>query len=237
MIIANMATYPKRTEIIIKSIESLLNQVDRLNLCLNEFTEVPDFLKRIKKVNCIIPKKDHKDVGKFVSNFKPDDDVFFVDDDIIYPADYVKTCCDIRNKYKVISPIVGFHGVIYSDLFDGSAAGRNVFKFDKTLMQDRVVNQLGTGTIYCKGYQAPSLDFMLTSQKFVDVRFALNAFENDWPMICGKRQQGWMQEVEVEETIFTGFTKKWPLNVIREVQPITGYSALSLSAISLVEKI
>jgi hypothetical protein len=237
MIIANMATYPKRMNIILKSIEGLLQQVDKLNLCLNEFTEVPIFLKEIKKLNCIIPEKDHKDVGKFVSSFKPDDDVFFVDDDIIYPPDYVTICCEIREKYKKINPIIGFHGVIYSDLFDGSAAARNVFKFDKELKEHRVVNQVGTGTIHCKGFQVPSLDFMLTSQKFVDVRFAVNASKNNWPMICGKRQQGWMQEVENEETIFSGFTKKWPINVVKEAQAIAGYSALSLSAVSLVEKI
>ena len=230
-----MATYPKRLGVLSESIDQLLPQVDQLNLCLNEFTEVPDFIKDNKKINAIIPTQDHKDVGKFVSSFKPDDDVFFVDDDIVYPLNYVEYCIYIREKYSKLEPIVGFHGVIYADLFDGSPGARNVFKFDKELRDNRVVNQLGTGTIFCKGFQAPSLSYMLTSQQFVDVRFANYASENDWPLICAKRDAAWMKEVSVEETIFNGFTKTWPIHVTKEVQKIAGYTRLPLGAVAVVE--
>ena len=81
MIIANMATYPARSDIILKSVTDILKQVDLLNLCLNEFTTIPKNLSSLKNLNAFIPDKDYKDVGKFVCKQESDDDIFFIDDD------------------------------------------------------------------------------------------------------------------------------------------------------------
>ena len=237
MIIANMATYPARVDTIKKTVPIIAKQVDVLYICLNEFSEIPEFLSEYKNIKAFIPKQDYKDVGKFVTKMKDNDDIFYVDDDIIYPSNYVKRTIEIREEFDHIKPIIGYHGIIYSDVFDGSSGQRNVFSFKFGLNQHRLVNQLGTGTIHCKGWQCPTLEYMNNSQKYVDVRFARHAFAYGYPMICGSRSQGWMQEVHTDETIFEGFTKKWPIPVTREVQEIAGYSKLDFHHLKSVETV
>ncbi len=236
MIHANMATYPARELIIETTVPQIAKQVDKLTLCLNQFKTVPDFLKKIPNVEPIIPTEDFKDVGKFISNYQDNDDVFYVDDDIIYPDDYVSNSMKKFKKYELLNPIIGYHGVIYSDLFDGDQSLRNVFTFRLGLSRDKIVNQLGTGTVHCKGWQAPNLGFMRGSQKYVDLRFAVHAKRNCFPMICVTRKKEWMKEVETDETIYEGFTKKWPPHVTQESLEIAGYSKLDFkSELKLME--
>lgn len=236
MIIANMATYPGRKDIILDSVKRLLPQVDKLNLCLNEFTDIPLELKDLDKLNPFIPNKDYKDMGKFLHNYNDNDYVLLVDDDIIYPDDYVETLVSYYNKFSDLNCIVGCHGIIYSDIFDGNALSRKVFSFTKRLDRNRVVNQLGTGTVLLKGSQMPSIEYMLGSEKFVDVRFSKYLYEKKIHLICIERNDNWMKEKTVTNSIFNEFTKKWPLQPIKEVQKIAGYSKLDFNAVLSIEK-
>ena len=237
MIIANMASFPGRSgSTLERAVASIAHQVDVLNLCLNDYREIPGFLDSYPNVNAFLPEADYKDVGKFVyGTAEDDDDVFYCDDDIAYAPDHVSYCQKLRGAYASLEPIIGFHGVIYSDCFRGNHASRNVFSFRTRLTRHRVVNQLGTGTVHCKGYQVPSFEYMAGSEKFVDVRFAVRADEHGWPLICGAREAGWMTDLEPAESIFDGFTKNWPLQVTREVQRVAGYGKLPLRAVARVE--
>ncbi|MBV7316767.1 hypothetical protein [Shewanella sp. NIFS-20-20] len=237
MIIANMATYPAREEVIKITVPQVAKQVDKLVLCLNEFKHIPEFLKSIPNVEAVIPDEDFKDVGKFISEYNAEDDVFYVDDDIIYPDDYIEYSMHKWQKYASLNPIIGYHGVIYSDFFDGNQSHRNVFTFKLGLKTDRMVNQLGTGTIHCKGWQCPKLDFMRGSQKYVDLRFAVHSKRSNYPMICVERDKGWMKEIETLETIYEGFTKKWPPKVTLESQEIAGYSKFDFSLMMKLNEI
>lgn len=231
-----MATFPSRQNSTLQQvITSIAVQVDILNLCLNEFTEIPEWLSNFPNVNAFIPDIDYKDVGKFVVQPAESDDVFYVDDDIVYPQDYVSYSQSILKKYETLNPIVGYHGVIYADVFDGNPQSRNVLSFRTRLASHKVVNQLGTGTVHCKGWQSPSLQYMRGSELFCDVRFAAHSLEHDWPMICVARQAGWMKDLEADNSIFDGFTKTWPIAVTREVQGIAGYGRLPLRAVASVE--
>lgn len=236
MIIANMATFPSRqSSTLQRAITSIAVQVDIVNLCLNQFDGIPLWLSEFANVNAYIPDNDYKDVGKFVVLPAAEDDVFYVDDDIIYPQDYVKYSQSIVYKFESLSPIVGLHGVIYADVFDGNPQSRNVFSFRTRLATHRVVNQLGTGTVHCKGWQCPTLEYMRGSEKYCDVRFASYAMANNWPMICIAREANWLQDLEAGDSIFEGFTKTWPLAVTKEVQGIAGYGRLPLQAVASVE--
>ncbi len=236
MIIANMATYPDRQEATLQTaLASVSEQVDVVNLCLNQYTIIPEFIHDLENVNAFIPDKDYKDVGKFLVEMNAEDDVFYVDDDITYPQEYVSHSKSIHERYSALSPIIGYHGTIYSDVFNGDHGSRNVYSFRTRLPRPRVVNQLGTGTVYCKGWQAPNSGFMLGSEKYVDVRFAVHAKNNHYPMICAPREANWLHDQEPEDSIFEGFTKKWPHAVVQEVQGITGYGNLPLDAVAAVE--
>ncbi|WP_396621505.1 glycosyltransferase family A protein [Marinobacter sp. W-8] len=235
MIIANMATFPARSEVLPDSLARILPQVDKINLCLNSYEKIPEYLCQ-PKINAFIPDQDYRDVGKFVVNdFSDDDYILYMDDDLVYPEDYVSVLINEHEKYQGFSPIIGVHGIIYPDVYDGQVGCRVVFSFRQALKCSRVVNQLGTGTILCKGYQAAKLNYMLGSERFVDVRYSRYAYENGWPLICISRSFSWLDEVKYDETIFSTFTSKWPLEVIKECQYFSGYGKLSTDVSLLVE--
>lgn len=237
MRIANMASYPARGDATLQqAVASIAAQVDLVNLCLNGFDAVPVWIAQHDNVNAFVPDLDYKDVGKFVVRPPDDADVFYVDDDIAYPTDYADYCVEVYRRHEAFAPIVGAHGVIYADLFDGNPLARNVFAFRRRLVSHRVVNQLGTGTAHCKGWQCPDLAFMRDSERFVDVRFARHAATNGWPMICIAREENWLRDLQPEDSIFDSFTKSWPLSVTREVQDIAGYGRLPLDAVAGVER-
>lgn len=235
MIVANMASFPAREEILPQMIEKLLPQVDCLNLCLNEFNDIPKELAKYEKLNAFIPNIDYKDVGKFVPEINKNDYVLLVDDDIVYPDNYVEVLYENYLKYAHLNAVIGSHGTIYPDVYNGNSKARKVFNFTKALVRPRVVNQLGTGTVFLKGHQMPSLDYMNNSQKYVDVRFSRYLYEQGFPLVCIPRENAWMGEVKLEETIFNSFTKKWPVHVTKEVQKIAGYGKLGFQNVLRIE--
>lgn len=234
--IATMATFPARKEVMLKAIETVVDQVDRLYVCANGYD---GGLDAGPKVEFHYPDRDQKDVGKFVFDVAATDLVFLMDDDISYPADYTETMAEHLDRYSALDGIVGLHGVTYTDLFDGNAANRSVQVFHRSLEQDIFVNQVGTGTVCCWGRQMPDKAFMEGSERFVDVRFAVHQERSNRPRIAVARQSGWLTEIDGEgESIFSTFTKTWPTDVVREVQEIAGYSRLPslLPASEVLEK-
>lgn len=237
MIVANMSSYPPRKKELVHSIQSLHAQVDKINLCLNEFEEIPEELDGFSKLNPVIPDKDYKDVGKFIFPCAKNDMIVLTDDDIIYPPDYVEKMLNFYNSFAIFNCIVGIHGCIYIDAFDGDQSKEKVFSFTQGLLRPRVVNQLGTGTVFLKADQLPSLKYMDGSQRFVDVRFSRYMLENEIGMICVPREKNWLREVSSGsmEGLWNTFTKKWPLDIIKETQAIAGYSKLNLELVYNVE--
>ncbi|MBA2127188.1 hypothetical protein DLM45_13290 [Hyphomicrobium methylovorum] len=230
--VACMATYPARASTIEAAAASIARQVDQLNICFNEYDRFPAWLEKYPNIDAAIPVQNFIDVGKFCFDVDPQDEVVLVDDDILYPVNYVSELRRHRCVLGLSDVIVGVHGVIYADLFDGSASARRVFHFQSALNRYRVVNQLGTGTVLLKGFQMPSRPFLAGSERYVDLRFAVYAHRNRWPMVCVPREANWLNEQESGTSIFADFTERWPEAVVRESQEIAGYAKLDLSVVA-----
>lgn len=229
-VVAVMATFPARKRFVGEAIASLMRQVDQFYLVANQCNKRE--LERLvpKGTEVIIPPKDLKDTGKFFVKVEPDDYVILCDDDIIYPPDYVERLQSVYKEFEHLKPIVGVHGVTYSDFFDGNPAGRIVQVFHQVMPGHCFVNQLGTGTLLCRGTQMPEFAFMETSSKFVDVRFAVHSQRKGYPRICIARSGGWMKEIQTGDSLFENFTKTWPAAVTREAQEIAGIRFLPAKA-------
>jgi hypothetical protein len=234
VIIANLATYPPRKSALQQIIPRLSNQVDKLNVILNEYTEVPQW-NLPPNVNFIIPPEDLKDCGKFYPRVASDDAVLLVDDDILYPPDYVAKTLDCLQKMPSPRYAVGYHGSFYrrpdagfaatifrrlQTVFDPALVNveRKVFYFKKKLDNPVLVDQLGTGTVAILGRYMPSFEYMKTSQKFVDVRLAKWFFEQRITPVCAPRQEDWLMPIEHEETIYEEFTLSSPDHVAHEIR-------------------
>jgi hypothetical protein len=224
--IAIMATYPGRADTVAEAASSIATQVDQMYLVLNQYREEPSAGAFPKNVHFIFPEDDLKDTGKFYHRPNPDDFVFLCDDDIIYPDDYVEVLRQKWAEYSDYSPIIGVHGITYSDFFDGDPQARIVHVFSQALAEDCFVNQLGTGTIVCRGFQMPEFEFMKSSARFVDLRFALHCQNNGYNRICVARDKNWMKEMQTDTSLFETFTKTWDPQIVREAHLIAGFRFL-----------
>jgi len=201
MIVANMATYPKRRA----------PQVDQLNIVLNEYDAPIAELAEIENISQIIPSGDTKDTGKFYPDTKGAELVVLADDDIVLADDYVATTIGAARR---LGPdfVYSHHGCVYLRPWEqkrwqkmsslrrklirqfnptsGIERHRKVYDFRKQIDEPIIVDQVGTGCAVLHQENMPSFAEMKSAQRFVDV----------------------------EETIYTDFTKRPPANVVAEIK-------------------
>lgn len=229
-----MATYPPRRDSAVAVARLIAPQVDVLRIILNEFdAELPE-LTQIPNVRQIIPPSDMKDVGKFLPETLSASLVFLIDDDILYPSDYVQKSRERIAALGQPHAVYGYHASSYLlpkfafkrrqlgqwwNWYTGRRdAVRRVMFFEKALDRATYVDQLGTGTMICPGPLMAPLSVMRDSQKFVDVRYALWCHQNQIAQIALPRPSAWLKAVRFEETIFSDFTQNAPRHVTAEIR-------------------
>ena len=235
--VAQVATYPGRLANLPVMLESVAPQFDEIHVVLNEFTKrQQQKLPRLDNVHYEIPPEDLKDTGKFWRTPGQGEYVFLMDDDLTFPPDYVDKLIDFHRRLPTSRAVVGLHGVIYSDLFEGAPASRFVAKFDKALDKPILVNQLGTGVLMLPGELMPPFEFMRTSQRFVDVRFARYCHENNIGLVCVPRAAGWVVDQEPEESIFLTYTRERQSEQLPEIIQFAGFGKLNARLALAVER-
>ena len=186
-----MAAVPWRMDVLETVINSLLPQVDRLNVYLNSWEITPDYLTH-PKINAVRFQEevgDLGDTGKFFWCKKVKGIHLTVDDDIMYPDDYVETILSgIRRNKKCI---VTFHGsVLISKKF---LEKKLLSHFAHHTAEDIPVSVGGTGVMaYCSKDVAFSLD-AFQSNFWADGWVAIQAKKEKIPIIALKHDEGWLK--------------------------------------------
>ncbi|MCG7520170.1 hypothetical protein [Ruegeria sp. Ofav3-42] len=226
MIRAHMASYPMREKMLPQALSSIIDQVDTLHLCLNEWGEVPAEYRDHPKICAFVPEEDQKDVGKFITTPDPDDIVFLVDDDLNYSENYVRRMVKCLEDHDATKVVIGTHGSTYTSQSPKNAHQRTSIKFGRPQANMQRVDQLGTGGLVALGKNIAPYEYMKTSQKFVDVRYARWLYEHgieSW--VINRDEWGFVGRVPVEgehETIFKTFTKRTPQAVLEEIAVFAG---------------
>lgn len=153
-------------------IERIAPQVDRMFVCLNEYGDIPPELGRFGNVEAMIPDRDLKDLGKFAFGAGPEDIVFTVDDDIIYPTDYVARTLTLARQIGLRQNIVGYQGNAWVFKKRRNAHGWRNHLFFKACAGVFGATNLGTGTACMLGRNMPTLLDLAGSEGFVDFRFS-----------------------------------------------------------------
>lgn len=220
---ACIASYPPRREKLREVVARLLPQVDQLHVYLNEYEELPDFLRHSRiAVELGGTTRNLRDNGKFhFMRHLPAGFVLTVDDDIAYPPDYVETMIRKIEFYERRA-VVGIHGTIFAKPIRNYFRGRTLYHFEHELAHDVVVNQLGTGTVaFHTDLLRPDIaEFKTTGM--ADVWLALACKRIGAPMIAIERPAGYLQPLGVEETtLFREFRKddSRQTKLVRSVEP------------------
>lgn len=199
-----MASYPPRREGLHAAINSILPQLDELILYLNDYSDVPEFVQhtKIRLVRSQDAKGDLRDNGKFYDLPKQDAYIFTLDDDLIYPPDYVARLIhqiDMLGR----SSIVGVHGVNFPKGSFDKLSQRQVHSFDKAHCGS-FVDLLGTGTAaWHASVFMPKLDDFKTAGA-CDLWFTAQAAQQNIPTFCVSRPAGWVNLYKrFEENLFS----------------------------------
>lgn len=148
---ACLASVAWRSHLLSQVVDSLLPQVNRLNVYLNGYDDVPSFLDDPRIT--VARSQEHGDRGDAGKMFWCDDLSGYVltcDDDILYPADYVATMIAGIERYQRRA-IVSFHGSTFIEPFTSFVRSRKSFRFGAHVAVDVPVHCLGTGVL---GYHA-----------------------------------------------------------------------------------
>lgn len=199
-ITASLASIPSRQKMLQKVVESLLPQVDRLNVYLNGYKMKPLFLNHAKITTAMSRKHgDLGDAGKFFWSGEVEGYHFVCDDDIVYPADYVsRTIATIDDTGAVVS----YHGV---KLLGGSyyePGAREVHHFAKLLDSNSQVHIGGTGVM---AYDTSRVKVSLKdfpTPNMADVYMGALCQRQGIPIVCPAHAAGWLVGLKTAKSIY-----------------------------------
>ena len=206
-VVASLATMPSRITSLPATLASIIDQVDHVFVHLNEFEEVPNFLKRPE---ITVTKSQQfgnlRDSGKFLGLREISDEALFftIDDDIIYPSNYIEKMTSALDRFDRLAA-VGVHGIIFPhkprSFFD-----RLSVHFRSSLAVDIPVSGLGTGTTACRaGTLRPAVE-EFKQHGMADLYFAGIAKNAGVPLISIARRSEWLYDAldpgEQENTLY-----------------------------------
>lgn len=228
-VFVGVASIPSREASLQRVVERLLPQARQIGVYLNGYDRVPRFLRRRRVV--VARSQDHGDLrdnGKFFFlNRSAARYYATVDDDLIYPHDYLQRLVACVNEAGQRAA-VGVHGAIYPspmvELFDP----RYLIHFADPSPHVMPVHILGTGTTLID-----QSDWKLDPSEFgrpgmADVWFAAAAARRNASLFVTRRIRNWVSEVDERSKGSTGalfyeglLDNSLQMEVLRESAPPT----------------
>lgn len=205
--IFNVASY-KRGDTLIKTIESIYDQADIINIALNDYDDIPVELYD-KKINIFLTNNEKGDAYKFTNLPNSNGYFFTIDDDLIYPNDYAEYMISKIEEYNRKS-IITIHGRNFGSFPISSFYGHrpvDVHHFKYKLENDIKIQFGGTGVMaFHTDLFKVGLDYF-EYPNMADVWIGKYAKENDINIICVKHEYEFVKQQEFDESIYTNDLK------------------------------
>jgi len=206
---ANMATHPPRRKSSIDTINSLYDQVDLIRIYLNEYDEIPpEYVK--EKIEIYHGGENLKSTGKLFWATNPDEYYFCVDDDIVYPHNYVKNTVERLNFYGD-DVLVSYHGRKYKK----NTKIQNYFKdfeeyylFKKEKIGDSEVDVIGNG-VSCWNTNKITIDWKKFKFLYMDdILVSMQAHQQNKRRIVLSHPENFFKFEETDEhSLFSKYVK------------------------------
>lgn len=209
--IASVASIPEREIFLQKTIDSIIDQVDILNVYLNSYKKIPHFLFK-KKIRYFLSngRGDFGDAGKFFPLQYYSGFLFTLDDDLYYPSDYISTMIDKVNFYKKTSFICVHGNLLPQNKINSYYKDKTGIHFSKSIVVDQKVDIPGTGTLafHSSLYSVKMEDFSIPNMS--DIWLFKVAQERNIPVISIERKNMWIKSLIIgndEHSIYSKFSK------------------------------
>lgn len=202
-VIVGISSIPERRHSLFKTLLSLAQQSkkpDIVYVCLNRYGCIPEEFKNIK-LNIKAHISDLESVGKFYidSEYENKDCYrFTVDDDILYPDDYIdKMIRHIEGRNR--TSLIGVHGIVMKENSKSFYGDRIIFPFQDYMPIDYYVHIIGTGTMawHSSTYNISHKIFPLTNND--DCQLGVLTERNNIPKVIVARPRFWLNAIVNEK--------------------------------------
>jgi hypothetical protein len=194
--VASIATMASRLETFQKVLPVIHAQVDHVFIYLDGYDATPDFLKRFDRISVYRAEE----VGNLhvcsrflcLQELAAPTVVVTIDDDIIYPADYVSRLTAALQRLDG-KAVVGVHGRIFIPPHESYVRDAYWLGYSTALAQPCHVHELGTGTC---GFISSNLDVdprKWDRHNMNDITVAIEAQRRGLPRIAVARTAGWLK--------------------------------------------
>lgn len=202
MVTAQIASIPNREDLLKLTVESLLLQVDQLNLMLNCYRHTPEY--------CYQPKiqfyhLDNKkgDAAKFYGLKKIKGYIFTCDDDLVYPPDYIETMTKKLKEYNN-KVIVTCHGRIMLEkpVANSYTSRKKAFHCLKEETRETFLDIGGTGVMaWHSDFFFPDYD-KITKKNMADIWVAKFSSEQNIKILHVPHREFWIKYLHPGWTVW-----------------------------------
>ena len=199
VIICGLATTIERRDNLIDTINSIINQVDKLIIYQNGYKEKKDNLlnEKIEIISSLDTKIDMGDAGKFYSVSKYKNSYYFsIDDDLIYPPDYVEKTINHLTELNNQS-VVSYHGKNFSKFsksYYSDLERHNNYRCLDRVNENKIIEFPGTG-VMCFHTDYFKLKFEnFEYPNIADVFLGIELIKQNKNCICLKHEENWIKQ-------------------------------------------
>jgi len=202
-IVVSIATLPEREKMLMRTIASLIEQCDVLQVQLNNYKEIPEWIIQ-DKIIATLTDNSIRDAFKFYNIEEYKNTYFFTcDDDLIYPKDYVNNMIKWIDKMNK-SCIVSHHGRSLKSYPITSYYKESSFRVSclHDNNYDILLEYPGTGvSAFHTDTITVNLDMFKNSTN-ADVWFGLQAKKQNVPVLALKHKAGYFGYQHPVDTLF-----------------------------------
>lgn len=202
MITAHIASLPERVDTLEKTVDSLSPQVDYIFVSLNNYTEVPSFLKQ-KHIIPTLCDNTLGDAAKFLRVNDFGGYIFVCDDDLIYPDNYVDY---MISKIEACKGVVSLLGKVYSTrpIKSFRTSYTELYRCLNEVVGDHKVDVCGTGAMayHSEDIEVSVDDFHM--RNMADIWMARLAHEQGVKMFAVEHPADFVEHVTYEDRIWVG---------------------------------
>lgn len=191
--VATIATMASRVETFRKVLPVIHAQVDHVSVYLDGYTAPPAFLENVDRIT-VRRAGDLHASSRFLSlrDLNSPTVVVIVDDDIIYPSDYVDRLVAALQRFEG-EAVVGVFGRVFFPPHESYVRDARAAHFEAELPHYQFVHELGTGTC---AFVSSNLEIDPTEwgrYDMDDINVAIEAQRRRLPRIAVARQRGWLK--------------------------------------------
>jgi len=200
--IANVASY-RRTESLVKTLESIINQCDEVNVALNDFEGGLPPILYDDKVNLYFTDNSKGDAFKFLRLSESDGYFLTIDDDLIYPPNYVEYMIAKCKEYGN-SRVMTLHGRNFASFpitsYYKSATER--YACLDTVKKNVLVQFGGTGVMcFHTDLFKVGIDYFM-APNMADVWIGRYCLDNKIEILCLRHESGFIKYIPQKTTIY-----------------------------------